>query len=456
MDAISILEKINGGEITPEDVVKDSIAKIESENKRLNAAVEILRDDALSDLKNHDRGILNGLPVSVKECYAIKGKRITSGSQRMKPIECHEDAAVIKKLKAAGAIIVARGNSSEFLLGRETDNLVFGTTYSCINPQLTAGGSSGGDGSMVGSDCVTIGIGTDIGGSCRYPAVFNGIVGFRPASGQVDKSGIFPLAGHEFTETMNSPGILCKSVRDARLVYNVIGNKKLAEISNLTDANIYTSKNFRVSIKDESIQKAMNEVVPYFSSINMTTTDISIPEDGELFNHFNTLIFAGFRDKIYEWSTTSNGEKLSYAGELLRRWTGHPTLSKELFAILLPFNLMKPSQKKLSKTIQRVKELRVKYQSLLGKNGILILPTMGVLAPHSGKFYPQYNKPGIIDIITPVSFCNVLNLSCITIPNWKFQRDKNSTPPSIQLIAADGSEELLLNVAEQLMNSFAN
>jgi Asp-tRNA(Asn)/Glu-tRNA(Gln) amidotransferase A subunit family amidase len=198
----------------------------------------------------------------------------------------------------------------------------------------------------------------------------------------------------------------------------------------------------------------MDAVVSFFSSLNLTPTDISIPEDGELFNHFNTFIFAGFRDKIYEWSTTSNGEKLSYAGELLRRWTGRPTLSKELFAILLPFNLMKPSQKKLNKTIQSVKELRIKYQFLLGKNGILILPTLGILAPPSGKFYPQYNKPGIIDIITPVSFCNILNLSCITMPNWKFQRDKNSTPPSIQLIAADGSEELLLNVAEQLMNSF--
>ena len=222
---------------------------------------------------------------------------------------------------------------------------------------------------MVGSDCVPIGIGTDIGGSCRYPAVFNGIIGFRPASGQIDKSGIFPLAGDAFTETMNSPGILCKSVRDARLVYNVIGNKKLTATGNLADAKIYTSKNFRVSIKDESIQEAMDAAVSFFNSVNMTPTDISIPEGGELFSHFNTLMFAGFRDKIYEWSTTSNGEKLSYAGELLRRWTGRPTLSKELFAILLPFNLMKPSQKKLNKTIQRVQELRIKYQFCSARTG---------------------------------------------------------------------------------------
>ena len=136
----------------------------------------------------------------------------------MKEIICKEDAVVVKKLKEAGVVIVARGNTSEFLLGRETNNLVFGTTNNSINQSLTTGGSSSGDGTRVGSNCVAFGIGTDIGGSCRFPAVFNGIVGFKPASGQIDKTGIFPGASNEFIETMNSPGILCHSVRDALLV----------------------------------------------------------------------------------------------------------------------------------------------------------------------------------------------------------------------------------------------
>ncbi len=450
MDATLLLEKIRSGEISPSQTVNSALAKIEKENPHINAAVEILKNEAVTGSEQISTGPMSGLPISVKECYAIAGKSITSASKRMPPIECREDSAVVRKLRNAGAIIVARGNTSEFLLGRETDNLLYGTTYSSVNATLTSGGSSGGDGALVGAGCVTVGIGTDIGGSCRYPAAFNGIIGFKPASGQIDKTGIFPIAGNEFTETMNSPGILCKSVRDARLVYNVLSDKIISATSNISNARVLTSKNFRVKITDNSISNAVEATITFLKSGVNNVTDIDIPEAGELFLLFNTLMFAGFTDKIYEWSVTKDGKKLSFFSELFRRISGNPTLSREMFALLPAFNLYRPSAKKLQQAIGRVKELRGKYYALLEKNTVLVLPTIGILAPLSNKFYPQYNKPGVVDIITPVSFCNVLNLSCITLPAWKFQKDKNSTPPAVMLIVAPGNEELLLNVAEML------
>jgi Asp-tRNA(Asn)/Glu-tRNA(Gln) amidotransferase A subunit family amidase len=450
MDATSMIQQFTSGTKTIQDVVKASISKLEEIQPQLNAATEILSADATKQLKQLPDGSLKGLPISVKECYAMAGKQIRSGSKRMKPIQCAEDAAVVKKLKDAGALIVARGNTSEFLLGRETDNLIYGTTNNAINPELTAGGSSGGDGSLVGSGSVAFGIGTDIGGSCRYPALFNGIVGFKPASGQIDKTGIFPSAGNEFVETMNSPGILCRSVRDARIVYNVIGNKQLHESNDLGDIQIYISTNFRVKINDSSIQQALDASIDFFKSKSVAVKDIEIPESGEHYKDFVTFITAGFTDTIYEWSVTERGEKLSFLGELFRRLTGKPTLSAELFAMLIPFNIFKPSPAKLEKLIRKTELLRDQYYALLGKNGVLILPTVGILAPKHKKFIPQYNKPGVIEIITPVSFCNVYNLSCITLPAWKFQNDKQKNPPAVQLVAAPGSEALLLNIAEQL------
>jgi len=433
-----------------EKKVRGAISKIESTRKKLNAATEILKEEAERQLQNLPDGPLRGIPISVKECYAMKGKKITSGSKRMKPIDCNEDAVVVQKLKAAGAVIVARGNTSEFLLGRETDNLVFGTTNNSINPALTSGGSSGGEGSLVGSGCVEFGIGTDIGGSCRYPAAFNGIIGFKPASGQIDKTGIFPAAGNEFVESMNSPGILARSVSMVRKVYNVIGNKQLNERADINGAKIFTSTNFRVKIKDESIGEALKSSIEFFREKSLPVQDVEIPDSGSHYVDFGGLMVGGFINKIYEWSETADEKKLSYTGELLRRISGKPTLSNELFAMLLPFNLVKPSQSKLNKLIEKAKAARKKYQEILSKNGILILPTLGILAPPHHKFYPQYNKPGVIEIITPVSFCNVYNLSCITLPAWKFQRDKTKNPPAIQLACAPANEELLLNVAEQL------
>jgi Asp-tRNA(Asn)/Glu-tRNA(Gln) amidotransferase A subunit family amidase len=448
MDATAILEKLQSGKLDAQKLISDSLSKIETGASSLHAATEILKHDAEEQVKNIPQGSVTGLPISIKECYAIAGKKITSGSKRMKPIQCKEDAFTVAKLKKAGAIVVARGNTSEFLLGRETDNLVFGTTNNAINPSLTAGGSSGGDAVLVANQSVAFAIGTDIGGSCRIPAAFNGIVGFKPASGQIDKKGIFPEAGSTFIESMNSPGILCRSVRDARMVYNIIGTKDLHQSNDISSSQIFSSSDFRVKITDNSISEALNHSMNFFQS-HCSVKDIPIPESGKLYPLFATLMCAGFTDKIYEWSVTEKGEHLSFLGEFFRRLSGKQTISNELFSMLLPFNVLKPSSSKLKKVIKEVEMLREKYHAVLG-NGILVLPTMGILAPLHKKFIPQYNKPGVIEILTPVSFCNILNLSCVTIPAYKFQKNINTNPPAIQLVTAPGNEMQLLNAAEQL------
>jgi Asp-tRNA(Asn)/Glu-tRNA(Gln) amidotransferase A subunit family amidase len=448
-DATALLADLKSGTITPRQAVAEAIAKTESSHTRLNAAIEILKTEATAQLENLPAGALHGLPISVKECYAMAGRQIRSGSTRMKPIQCSEDATVVKRLKAAGAVIVARGNTSEFLLGRETDNLIYGTTNSAINPELTAGGSSGGDGSLTAGGCVAFGIGTDIGGSVRYPAAFNGIIGFKPASGMIDKTGIFPEAGVSFTETMNSPGILCRSVRDARMIYQVIADKPLAVQNAVADKQVYTSSRFRVAVKDDSITTALDAAGNFFRESSFSVRDLEIPESGRLYILFAILMCAGFTDNIYEWSTSADGRKLSFIGELIRRNRGKKTISDELFGMLLPFNLLKPGASKLKKTIDEVTALREKYYASLD-NHILLLPTLGILAPRHKKFVPQYNKPGVIEIITPVSCCNVLNLSCITIPAWNYQKAPGVNPPAIQLACAPGNEALLLNAAEQL------
>jgi Asp-tRNA(Asn)/Glu-tRNA(Gln) amidotransferase A subunit family amidase len=448
-DATSMLLDIAAGNTTAEKLVQDSINKIKATHAQLNAASEILEADAAGQLRQLPDGPLKGIPISIKECYAMKGKQITSGSKRMTPIQCAVDATVVKRLNDAGAVVVARGNTSEFLLGRETDNLISGTTNNAIDPKLTAGGSSGGDGTLIANGNVAFGIGTDIGGSCRYPAVFNGIVGFKPASGLIDKTGIFPAAGNAFVETLNSPGIMARSVRDIRMVYNIIADKPL-QVSAGSHFRLLTSHDFRVKIKDDSISQALNSATDFLKTQSTAIEDVSFPESGSHYKDFVSFITGGFTDKVYEWSVTSGGKKLSFMGELVRRMIGKPTISNELFAMLLPFNMFKPSPSKLEKLAQKITALRESYHAMLGSSGILILPTVGILAPVHKKFIPQYNKPGVIEIITPISFCNVYNLSCITIPAWKFQKNKDTNPPGIQLAAAPGNEALLLHVAELL------
>lgn len=290
--------------------IREAIVKLKAMNKDIHAVAEWLLHE--NDDLNMPSGPLSGIPFSIKECYAIKGCKITSGSKRMKPIECTEDAEVVSKLKQAGAVPIARGNTSEFLLGRETNNLLYGTTNNFINNTLTAGGSSGGDGSMAASGAVAFSIGTDIGGSCRYPAYFNGISGFKPASGQISKNGIFPVAGNDFVETLNSPGIMSKSIKTIRDVYNVIGNKTVRFTNEVSHLTWYSATDFDVKIKDESILKALHGTYDILKSNDLILKDISIPESGKLYNIFSSLMCGGFTHKIYEWSTTADGKKLSF------------------------------------------------------------------------------------------------------------------------------------------------
>ena len=451
MNITDINQQFQSGATNIEQHLKATLEKLEDGNKSINAATDILHREATVQLQNLTDGSLKGIPFSIKECYALAGKTITSASKRMPPIECKEDAVVVRKLKQAGAIPVARGNTSEFLLGRETNNLLYGTTNNAINPKLTAGGSSGGDAALVAAGLVAFGIGTDIGGSCRYPAVFNGIVGFKPASGQIGKEGIFPSVDGHYAETMNSPGIMCTEVSDARLVYNVIGNKVLKADPDISQAKIYTSNTFKVKIEDDSIKRALAHSIAFLKSKSFAKiSDLKIPESGELHYDYTNLMGDVFIDKIYEWSRTSDGKTLSVFSELLNRLKGKPTVSNEIFKLLPGWNLIKPSKSKTEKTIAKVNALRSKYDDMLSSDGVLVLPTIGILAPKHGKFIPRYNKPGIVKIITPIQFCNVLNLSCITLPARKFQKNASVNPPGIQLVVRAGNEEMLLNVAEAL------
>ena len=112
MDTYSLISEIHSGKITPTQSVSDAITSTRKENARLNAASEILQEEALDQVAKLPDGPLKGVPISIKECYALAGKVITSGSKRMPPIFCDKDAEVATKLKSAGAVIIARGNTS--------------------------------------------------------------------------------------------------------------------------------------------------------------------------------------------------------------------------------------------------------------------------------------------------------------------------------------------------------
>lgn len=450
-DATELLRQLRSDETTSHALVSQHLNRLEQLNPALNATTTIFKNEALAQAAQPKPGPLSGLPITIKECYAWAGGEVTLGSVRMPPIATPNNAVLVQKLLDAGAIVIARTNIAEFLLDRESDNLRFGRTNNCFNAALTCGGSSGGEGALVGSGCSAAGIGTDIGGSIRVPAAFNGLVGFKPTSEALDKTGVFGSAAPHFVETCNAAGPLARSVRDVRLLYNVLAKKPVGEPLPIAGKTLIVPSDFQFKLRDDSIARALAEGTNGLLAKGLIRKEAETGADsGQLYNDFMTMMIDAFLPLIYEWTKTADGKAFSLLSEIFRKMLGKPSVSHALFMTTLGVSLLKPSAKKAKAAIENVQSLRDKYSSLLGEDGLMILPTLGVLATPHGKINAIGGKPGVIREITPTTFCNTLNLPAITVPAWKFQRDAYSSPPGVMLVAAPGSEGLLLDSAAAL------
>lgn len=448
-DATELLRQINSGERSSKDIVREHLDRIERLNPTLNAATEIFRSSALAEAESPAPGPLSGLPISLKETFAIEGCEVTMGSRRMRPIQCRQDSEVVKKLKAAGAIIIARTNVPEFVMTGETSNLVFGRTNHPVDPTRSCGGSSGGEGSLVGSACSALGFGTDILGSIRIPSALCGIVGFRPHSGAVDKTGVWPVSGN-FLETWNGVGPMARSVRDVRLAYNVIAHKPLLADNNVAGTRLLVPEGFGLKYKQPCIKQAYLDAQQKLKAAGLNVERPVFDDVANLFISIPQLVTGEMVDLWKQW-LSSNGNKFRPSVELIRQLLRRPSIDPGFFMWFVTSAVMRPRRSnKLAKIIQRYEAARTQYYDLLGEDGILILPTLGLLAPKHGVMNRISLRPGVNGLFTAETFVNYINLSAITIPAHGHADPATGLKPGIMLVCAPAAEVRLLNVAARL------
>ncbi|TAN34663.1 amidase [bacterium] len=186
--------------ITARRVLEMHIDRISEVNSDVNAIVTLRTDEALIEAdaidsrikQGLDCGPLAGIPFTVKDIIATKGLRSTAGSKLLANYEPGLEAPAVARLRAAGAVLLGKSNCPEFALDMHTDNEVFGETHNPWNSKRTSGGSSGGDSAAVSSGCSVFGIGTDYGGSIRWPAHCTALVGLRASNGLIPGTGQIP------------------------------------------------------------------------------------------------------------------------------------------------------------------------------------------------------------------------------------------------------------------------
>jgi aspartyl-tRNA(Asn)/glutamyl-tRNA(Gln) amidotransferase subunit A len=215
--------------------------------------------------KGETIGLLEGIPFGIKDVYMVQGTYTTASSDLLKNYKSPYTATAIQKLLDAGAIPLVKENCDSFGHGSSSENTIFGAVKNAINPELVAGGSSGGSAVNVAKDYTVFSIGGDTGGSIRQPAGYNHIYGFKPTYGRISRFGLMAYAS-----STDCVGPLAKSIEDIRIVLNVMSGKDPKDQTSIASSEI----------NEESIATSDVKKVGYFKNfIESDAIDAQIKAD---------------------------------------------------------------------------------------------------------------------------------------------------------------------------------
>ncbi|MGO9127978.1 MAG: amidase [Terriglobales bacterium] len=229
LSAVSMAQQIREKKVSPVELMEAHLARIESENPRLNAFVQVdatrarerarQAEDAV--MRKQKLGPLHGVPLSIKSSIEVSGLRHEAGTRMRAGLVAERDAPLVARLREAGAIILGTTNTPELLMAWETDNLLYGRTNNPWDLSRTPGGSSGGEAAAIASGCSAGGVGSDGGGSIRVPAHFSGICGLKPTPGRIPATGHFPTSVGPFA-LLGVVGPMARTVADLKVLYEVM------------------------------------------------------------------------------------------------------------------------------------------------------------------------------------------------------------------------------------------
>jgi amidase len=229
LSATLMAERIRKKKLSPVEMVDAHLRQIERLNPKLNAFVQVdaerarraAQDAEIAVMHGKILGPLHGVPISIKSSLAVAGILCESGTRLRAGFVPAQDAPLVARLRAAGAIVLGVTNTPEFLMAWETDNLLHGCTNNPWDLQRTPGGSSGGEAAAIATGMSAGGVGSDGGGSIRVPAHFSGICGLKPTPGRIPATGHYPVSAGPFAR-IGVVGPMARAVDDLKVMFEVM------------------------------------------------------------------------------------------------------------------------------------------------------------------------------------------------------------------------------------------
>ncbi len=282
----------------PSEVVAEMFATTHEREPEIKAYTTLFEDQAKEQAasvdaklaKGEEIGLLEGIPMSIKDIILIEGTRTTASALMLEDYTAVYDATVTKKLKAAGVIFTGKTNLDEFAMGSSTENSAFAATRNPHDTERVPGGSSGGSAASVSAGMAAGSLGTDTGGSIRQPASLTGIVGMKPTYGRVSRFGVMAMAS-----SLDQVGPFANTSLDAAYILKTIEGKdpmdatsvelsadQQLDFDKITSGDVSTltvglPKEYFIDGIAPEVRAAIDEVIEVYKKLGVTFKEISLP-----------------------------------------------------------------------------------------------------------------------------------------------------------------------------------
>ena len=291
-----VADRLRRRKLSSQEITRACLDRIAALNPALNAFITVTEESALAQARTADdeigrgawRGPLHGVPIALKDLFDTAGVRTTAGSGVFKDRVPVDDAEVVRRLKAAGAVLVGKTNMHEFAFGGTSLVTYFGGVRNPWDQRRIAGGSSGGSAAAVAAGLCFGAVGSDTAGSIRQPASYCGIVGLKPTYGLVSTTGVIPLSW-----SLDHVGPMTRTVRDAALMLQVIAGfdpKDTVSVSmpvpdysaalraRVSGLRVGVARAFFFDRLDPEVERAMAAALALVARLTASVKDVELPD----------------------------------------------------------------------------------------------------------------------------------------------------------------------------------
>ncbi len=418
-------EHIRRGEISPVELTRECLDRIERFHPTLNAFITVTADSALAEADQAEReiqsgnwrGPLHGIPIGLKDLIDTAGVPTTAASAVFRDRTPSEDAELVKKLKAAGAVLIGKQNLHEFAYGGSSLISHFGPVRNPVNPEFIAGGSSGGSAAAVATGMCYAAIGTDTAGSIREPAALCGVVGLKPTYGLVSTRGVIPLS-----TSLDHAGPITRTVEDAAIVLGALSVTHIDLLQDISKFVLGVPRKYFFEDLDAEVEAAVEQAINSLAACAKAVRNVDCPVDED-----RTVFLA--ESHAYHHDKIASSPEL-YDPETLRRVRNGGDISEVDYRNALG---------QLQKTRGRADEM---FRDV----DVLITPTTPVPAPRISDLLEDISKlrPAEVLLLRNTRPVNVWGVPAISVPCGFTSR---GLPIGLQIIGPPNGEEKVLQVA---------